>query len=57
MSQIAKNLLKNKYVCWTTHVGEIVRNYPTTIANERRKAAKEFQNIMMSKTFRVYTPF
>ena len=40
-----------------SHAEEIVRNYPTTVvaAAEDEKAAKEIQNIMMSKTFRVYT--
>lgn len=59
MSQIAKKLLKNKYVAVSgpSHAEEIVRNYPTTVvaASNDDNAAKEIQNIMMSKTFRVYT--
>ena len=59
MSQIAKKYIKNKYVAVSgpSHAEEIVRNYPTTVvaASEDEKAAKEIQNIMMSKTFRVYT--
>ena len=59
MSQIAKKFIKNKYVAVSgpSHAEEIVRNYPTTVvaASEDEKAAKEIQNIMMSKTFRVYT--
>lgn len=59
MSQIAKKSLKNKYVAVSgpSHAEEIVRNYPTTVvaASSDDKAAKEIQNIMMSKTFRVYT--
>ena len=59
MSQIAKKFIKNKYVAVSgpSHAEEIVRNYPTTVvaAAEDEKAAKEIQNIMMSKTFRVYT--
>lgn len=59
MSQVAKKYLKNKYVAVSgpSHAEEIVRNYPTTVvaASTDEKAAKEIQNIMMSKTFRVYT--
>lgn len=59
MSQVAKKYLKNKYVAVSgpSHAEEIVRNYPTTVvaASSDDKAAKEIQNIMMSKTFRVYT--
>lgn len=59
MSQIAKKSLKNRYVAISgpSHAEEIVRNYPTTVvaASSDDKAAKEIQNIMMSKTFRVYT--
>ncbi|ASS38554.1 glycerol-3-phosphate dehydrogenase [Mogibacterium pumilum] len=59
MSQIAKKSLKNKYVAVSgpSHAEEIVRNYPTTVvaASSDEVAAKEIQNILMSKTFRVYT--
>lgn len=59
MSQIAKSLVDNRYVAVSgpSHAEEIVRNYPTTVvaASDDDDAAKEIQNILMSKTFRVYT--